>query len=98
MSALDAPTVGRVQERSIVAQAREPEVARERPATVVDSRLEQLTPHEKLVAAAIGDACTNREAAARLCVSIKTIETHLTHIYRKLGVRSRTELAIALRP
>jgi len=36
---------------------------------------------------------TNREAAAALFVSPKTIEYHLSSIYRKLGVRSRTELA-----
>jgi DNA-binding NarL/FixJ family response regulator len=36
---------------------------------------------------------TNREVAGQLFVTPKTIETHLRHIYRKLQVRSRTELA-----
>ncbi|HEX6023134.1 MAG TPA: LuxR C-terminal-related transcriptional regulator, partial [Solirubrobacter sp.] len=36
----------------------------------------------------------NKEAAAALFVSPKTIEFHLAHIYRKLGVRTRTELAM----
>ena len=37
-----------------------------------------------------------KEAAARLFLSPKTIEVHLGHIYAKLGVRSRTELAALL--
>ena len=37
-----------------------------------------------------------REAAAQLFLSPKTIESHLTHAYRKLGVRNRAELVQAL--
>ena len=55
-----------------------------------------LTAHELQVAVLIGRGATNREAAATLFVSPKTIEYHLASIYRKLGVRSRTELALAL--
>jgi DNA-binding CsgD family transcriptional regulator len=36
---------------------------------------------------------SNAEAAASLFVSRKTVEAHLTQVYRKLGLRSRTELA-----
>jgi DNA-binding NarL/FixJ family response regulator len=36
---------------------------------------------------------SNQEAAAALFVSSKTVESHLSRVYRKLGVRSRTELA-----
>jgi DNA-binding CsgD family transcriptional regulator len=58
------------------------------------SRIEELlTPHELEVAALVARGVTNREAAAALFVSPKTIEYHLSSIYRKLGVRSRTELA-----
>jgi DNA-binding CsgD family transcriptional regulator len=55
-----------------------------------------LTPHELQVASEVGRGATNREAAAALFVSVKTIEYHLASIYRKLDVRSRTELALAL--
>ena len=41
----------------------------------------------------IGVGTTKREAAARLFVSLRTIETPVASIYRKLGVRSRSELA-----
>ena len=39
---------------------------------------------------------TNREVAAELIVSPKTVEYHLAHVYAKVGVRSRTELAARL--
>lgn len=61
--------------------------------TAVEDRL---TPHELQVAMVVGRGATNREAAAALFVSPKTIEYHLASIYRKLDVRSRTELALAL--
>lgn len=38
----------------------------------------------------------NRDAAAALFVSVKTVEAHLTRIYRKLGVHSRAQLAAQL--
>ena len=52
-----------------------------------------LTPQELEVALAVARGGTNREVAAALYVSPKTIEVHLSRIFRKLGVRSRTELA-----
>ncbi|MEU6073581.1 LuxR C-terminal-related transcriptional regulator [Micromonospora sp. NPDC047074] len=55
--------------------------------------LSALTGAEARVAAAIADGLSNREAAQRLFVSVKTIEFHLGNIFRKLGVRNRTELA-----
>jgi DNA-binding CsgD family transcriptional regulator len=58
---------------------------------------EQLTPQELQVAFAVSSGATNREAAAQLFLSPKTIEFHLRNTYRKLGVSSRTQLANALR-
>ena len=55
--------------------------------------LGELTPMETEVAHLIADGRTNGEIATTLYVSPKTVEAHLTHIYRKLGLRSRTELA-----
>jgi DNA-binding CsgD family transcriptional regulator len=56
----------------------------------------ELTPQERAVARLVATGLTNREVAAELVVSTKTIEHHLSRVYAKLGVRSRTELAIAL--
>ncbi len=52
-----------------------------------------LTAQELQVALAVGEGKTNKEAAAALFLSPKTIEFHLAHIYRKLGIRTRTQLA-----
>lgn len=56
-----------------------------------------LTPTELDVAGLVGEGLTNKQIAARLCVSPRTVQTHLTHIYGKLGVASRTQL-LALAP
>ncbi len=55
-----------------------------------------LTPQERMVAHLVATGATNREVAAELVLSVKTIEHHLGRIYRKLGIRSRTELAAML--
>jgi DNA-binding CsgD family transcriptional regulator len=54
---------------------------------------EALTATEKDVAKLVAAGCTNPEVAAKLYISRRTVEDHLTKIYRKLNVRSRTELA-----
>ena len=54
--------------------------------------LAQLTPHELRVAAIVASGARNREIASRLFVTPKTVEYHLRSIYRKLGIRSRSEL------
>jgi DNA-binding CsgD family transcriptional regulator len=57
------------------------------------TRQEGLTPAERRVASLVADGKTNREIATALFLSERTVASHLTHIYAKLGVRSRTELA-----
>ena len=53
----------------------------------------ELTPQELRVALAVAHGASNREAATALFLSTKTIEFHLGSVYRKLGIRSRSELA-----
>jgi DNA-binding CsgD family transcriptional regulator len=52
-----------------------------------------LTAAERRVAALAAEGKTNREVAAALFLGERTVASHLTHVYAKLGVRSRTELA-----
>jgi DNA-binding CsgD family transcriptional regulator len=56
-------------------------------------REEGLTSAETRVAALVAEGRTNKEVAATLFLAERTVASHLTHIYAKLGVRSRTELA-----
>lgn len=70
------------------------ERARRRDASTVD----ELTPQELHIGQLLADGRTTREAAAALFLSPKTIEYHLRSIYRKLGVKSRAELADAIAP
>jgi DNA-binding CsgD family transcriptional regulator len=52
-----------------------------------------LTPAEREVVRLVVDGLTNPQIAARLFVSRATVKTHLSHVYAKLGVANRTELA-----
>ncbi|MFF1303334.1 ATP-binding protein [Streptomyces sp. NPDC058307] len=56
----------------------------------------ELTPTEARIAALVGGGATNREVAAELFISVKTVEGALSRVYRKVGVRSRTALAHAM--
>lgn len=53
----------------------------------------KLTESERRIAALVGEGRSNREVAAALFLTEHTVETVLSRVYRKLGVRSRTELA-----
>ncbi len=59
-------------------------------------REEGLTQAERRVAVLVAEGRTNREVAAALFLGERTVASHLTHIYVKLGIRSRTELARVL--
>ena len=62
---------------------------RKRPA----SGWASLTPTERDVARLVGEGLGNKDIAARLFVSPRTVESHLTHAYTKLGISSRVQLA-----
>jgi DNA-binding CsgD family transcriptional regulator len=55
-----------------------------------------LRPQELAIAKLVADGLTNREIAGELVLSVKTVEFHLTQIYRRHGLRSRTELVARL--
>jgi DNA-binding CsgD family transcriptional regulator len=54
---------------------------------------QELTETERRVAELVAEGRSNKEVAAQLYVSVHTVDAHLTRIYRKLGLRSRAELA-----
>jgi DNA-binding CsgD family transcriptional regulator len=58
---------------------------------------ESLTPSELQVARLIGDHLTNPQIAERLYVSLATVKTHLGHIFAKLEITTRSELAVLVR-
>ena len=55
-----------------------------------------LTPSEQRVADLVAAGLSNKQVAEQLFVSVYTVEAHLSRVYAKLGIRSRTQLARAL--
>ena len=72
-----------------VAYARRGRGKRDRPQTGWAS----LTPTEREVVRFVAAGCSNSEIAAQLFVSVSTVKTHLSHVYAKLPVEGRTDLA-----
>lgn len=71
-----------------------------RPVTVIltaETLVDKLTSTEARIACAVAGGASNREIAERMFLSVKTVEATLTRIYRKLGIRSRTQLATLVR-
>lgn len=60
----------------------------------ISSRISLLTEREKETLKLLSDGKSNKEIADMMCVSMETIKSHLQMIYKKLGVKSRTEAAI----
>jgi DNA-binding CsgD family transcriptional regulator len=84
-TSMGAEAFARRAERELLATG---ERARKR---TVDT-LDQLTPQETQIARLAAEGHTNREIAARLFISTSTVEYHLRKVFRKLDVRSRTQL------
>ena len=84
------PLAGRAREELLAVGAR--------PRRARSTGPDALTPTELRVCRMAAEGSTNREIAQALFVSLRTIETHLTHAYQKLGVASRGEMARALDP
>ncbi len=72
--------------------ARELAATGQRPRREGTNPLDQLTAQERLIATKVAGGATSKEVAATLFLSPRTIDTHLSNIYRKLGISSRRQL------
>ncbi len=71
-----------------IAYARRGRGERKRPA----SGWESLTPTENNVVKLVAEGFGNKDIADRMFISPRTVQTHLTHVYAKLGLESRIQL------
>jgi DNA-binding NarL/FixJ family response regulator len=67
-----------------------------RPRRIALRGVDSLTPSERRIAELAAEGPTNREIAQTLFVTPRTVEVHLTNVYRKLGIGARLQLATAL--
>ena len=82
---------------ALVAQANDELAATgARPRKVVHTGLETLTASERRVAQLAADDMSNKDIAQALFVTVKTVEVHLSSVYRKLDISSRRQLASTL--
>ncbi|WP_405534404.1 AAA family ATPase [Streptomyces sp. NBC_00075] len=91
-----AETATRIGAAPLAARARDELVRLDAGDRAGEAGGPELTPTEARIAELVGGGATNREVAARLFISVKTVEGALSRVYRKLGVRSRTALAHAM--
>ena len=80
----------------VEAAAEQLRLAGARPRRIALSGRESLTPSERRAAELAAQGMTNKEIAQALFVTLRTVEMHLSNAYRKLGIASRRQLAVAL--
>jgi DNA-binding NarL/FixJ family response regulator len=68
----------------------------EQPRKVQTEAMAALTVSERRVARMAADGLTNRQIASELVVTVKAVEWHLSHVYRKLGISSRVNLSATI--
>jgi len=71
------------------------EFARLRPRRPTTNGIGELTPRETEILALVAEGHSNREIALRLVVSDETVKTHVSHVFRKLGLRDRAQAVVA---
>jgi len=64
-----------------------------RPRRAATGNADALTPSERRVAEMAAEGMSNKEIAQALFVTANTVHTHLRHVYQKLGIGSRAQLA-----
>jgi DNA-binding CsgD family transcriptional regulator len=67
------------------------------PALLMPDELTPLTAREREIASLAASGLTSDAIAKRLFVSVRTVDNHMQHVYQKLGIGSRTELAVAMK-
>jgi DNA-binding CsgD family transcriptional regulator len=67
------------------------------PGSSLHEPFSRLTRAERELIALVGEGLSNKEIAARLCKSVRTVKTQLTSVYKKFGVRSRSRLLALMR-
>ncbi len=82
----------RLAARLIESLARRPSSVPERD-DPADPPMEHLSQRERDVLRMLADGLTDREIAAALTISVRTVETHVSNVLHKLGVRNRAEAA-----
>lgn len=81
-------------DRTIAEQVLRSAAASAKATAQEDSIKCKLSQREHEVLGLIVDGLSNQDIAARLCISIETVKTHIRHVIEKLGVHSRTEAAV----